>query len=50
MVYIVKNSLGEQVNLIEISPEQVESYAALTGYTLEPLPERTPEPIKEATE
>lgn len=34
--YIVKDK-GERVNIISIEPAQVERYAALTGYTLEPF-------------
>ena len=37
--YIAKNAEGEQVNLIEIDEAQIESWQALTGLTLELLPE-----------
>lgn len=40
--YIAKNADGEQVNLVEILPEQIPGWEALTGLTLEPVPE--PEP------
>lgn len=39
-VYIVRNTNGEQVNLIEIDPVQVAEYSQLTGMTLS-LPEET---------
>ena len=32
--YIAKNVEGEQVNLVEIEPEQIPSWEALTGLTL----------------
>lgn len=35
MVYAVKDTSGNQVNIIEIMPEQVASYEAVTGLTLE---------------
>lgn len=41
--YIAKNTTGEQVNLIEIEPEQIESWQALTGLTLELPPAPEPE-------
>ena len=43
--YIAKNTAGEQVNLIEIDEEQIESWQALTGLTLElpPEPEKAPD-------
>lgn len=41
--YIAKNADGEQVNVIEIEPEQIESWQALTGLTLELPPEPDPE-------
>nr|DAP95592.1 MAG TPA: hypothetical protein [Caudoviricetes sp.] len=45
--YIAKNAGGEQVNLIEIEPEQIENWQALTGLTLElppaPKPKETPD-------
>lgn len=44
--YIAKNANGEQVNLVEIEPEQIESWQALTGLTLELPPE--PEPASTA--
>lgn len=48
--YIAKNADGEQVNVIEIEPEQIESWQALTGLTLElppaPEPEEAPEPTQ----
>ena len=48
--YIAKNADGEQVNLIEIEPEQIESWQALTGLTLElppaPEPESVPDPAQ----
>lgn len=40
--YIAKNADGEQVNAIEIEPEQIESWQALTGLTLELPPEQEP--------
>ncbi|GEM_PF-5616027 len=43
--YIAKTADGEQVNLVEILPEQIASWEALTGLTLEPVPE--PEPTTE---
>lgn len=43
--YIAKNADGEQVNLVEILPEQIPGWEALTGLTLEPVPE--PEPTTE---
>ena len=43
--YIAKNADGEQVNLVEIEPEQIPGWEQLTGLTLEPLPE--PEPTTE---
>lgn len=42
--YIAKNTVGEQVNLIEIDEEQIESWQALTGLTLELPPEPEPAP------
>lgn len=42
--YIAKDADGEQVNLIEIEPEQIESWEALTGLTLELPPEPDPQP------
>ena len=42
--YIAKNADGEQVNIVEIEPEQIESWQALTGLTLELPPE--PEPAE----
>ena len=42
--YIAKNADGEQVNAIEIDEEQIESWEALTGLTLELPP--TPEPAE----
>ena len=48
--YIAKNTAGEQVNLIEIEPEQIESWEALTGLILElppaPEPEEAPDPAQ----
>lgn len=48
--YIAKNTTGEQVNLIEIEPEQIESWEVLTGLTLElpsaPEPEEAPDPAQ----
>ena len=48
--YIAKNADGEQVNLIEIEPAQIESWQALTGLTLElppvPEPESAPDPAQ----
>ena len=48
--YIAKTADGEQVNLIEIEPEQIESWQALTGLTLElpptPEPEEAPDPAQ----
>lgn len=48
--YIAKNADGEQVNVIEIEPEQIESWQALTGLTLElppaPEPESAPDPAQ----
>lgn len=41
--YIAKNTTGEQVNLIEIEPEQIESWQALTGLNLELPPASEPE-------
>lgn len=40
--YIVKNMQGEQVNIIEINPEQIQSWENLTGLTLEPMPKFEP--------
>ncbi len=46
-VYQAKNANGEVVNLVEIDPEQIESWQALTGLTLElppaPKPKETPD-------
>ena len=42
--YIAKNADGEQVNLVEIEPAQIPSWEALTGLTLEPVPE--PDPVE----
>lgn len=45
--YIAKNAEGEQVNLVEIEPEQIENWQELTGLTLElppaPTPKETPD-------
>lgn len=43
--YIARNAQGEQVNIVEIQPEQIPSWEALTGLTLELPPE--PEPNKQ---
>ena len=44
MVYIVKMN-GERINTIEISPAQVERFAAATGYELVPyVPEEPTAP------
>ena len=40
--YIAKNADGEQVNIVEIEPEQIESWQALTGLVLELPPASTP--------
>lgn len=40
--YIAKNADGEQVNLVEIEPAQIPRWEALTGLTLEPMPESEP--------
>lgn len=46
--YIAKNADGEQVNIVEIEPEQIESWQALTGLILELPPTKeqkeTPDP------
>ena len=51
--YIAKNADGEQVNIIEIDPDQIESWQALTGLTLElppaPEPESAPDPAQMET-
>lgn len=47
MVYVAKDASGNQVNIIEIMPEQIESYEQLTGLTLELPPE--PEPSESVT-
>lgn len=41
-VYQAKDANGEVVNLVEIDPEQIESWQALTGLTLELPPEPAP--------
>lgn len=41
-IYIARNARGERVNAINIEPEQIPSWEALTGLTLELPPE--PEP------
>lgn len=48
--YIAKNADGEQVNFIEIEPEQIESWQALTGLTLELPPEPEPESAPDPTQ
>lgn len=40
--YIAKNADGEQVNLVEILPEQIPGWEALTGLTLELAPTSEP--------
>ena len=51
--YIAKNADGEQVHIIEIDPDQIESWQALTGLTLElppaPEPESAPDPAQMET-
>lgn len=42
--YIAKNADGEQVNIVEIEPEQIENWQSLTGLTLELPPEPDPQP------
>lgn len=41
--YIARNAQGEQVNLVEIEPEQIAKWEALTGLRLELLPESKPD-------
>lgn len=43
-VYQAKDANGEVVNLVEIDPEQIENWQALTGLTLELPPETDPQP------
>lgn len=45
MLYIAKDADGNEVNIVEIYPEQIESWEKLTGLTLELPPE--PEPLDE---